>query len=870
MKPMRKNMWREIGANKGRFIAIVLIILLGTLTFVGVRAAGPGLEDSIDRTVKDQRLADVQLLSTTGFTKQDLKTAEQVSGAKAELTRFKYVTGGKDDLAIALYGYQKAAKQDQLTLTAGRLPKASDEVLLDTRAKTEYHYHLGQTFTFSKDADLKRRAFKIVGFADSPRYVDNNERGSTNVGDGTVRFFAYVQPKQMNLDVATLLSVRFAKLQSENSYSTAYKDDVADEVAALKRVFKPRAKDRNAELLDTAMKPITAEQAKLDAAKRQLTAATEQVKAASQGALTTTPELTAQTQQLEAAQQKLDAAKRKAKAAIDTSYTWQTRADLPGFASFGDSADRIAAIANVFPVFFFLIAALITFTTITRMVEEARGQIGTFKALGYGKWAIARNYLMYALMAGLLGAVIGSFAGNLTLPRFIVSLYDMVIPLTPTIPLMWGSFAIALVASLLATVGAAWLVTRRELRERPAELMRPAAPKSAKRILLERIKPLWRHLSFNQKVSYRNLFRYKSRMIMTIVGIAGGTGLLLTGFGLRDSISTTAAHQYDEVFHYEATVALARPSKQAEALRIVKDSGKYRARQVVTADTGKAKANGQQIADINLYTPARPAKFGQFVSLSQHGDTYKLPTHGIVIAQKIANQLNVKKGDTITFTRTGKAAKKVKVSGITTNYIGVFAYMSPGAYAKTFGQAPAKNALLLKLKAMSGRQRNDLAHQLLKRGTALGTSFKADETKSIGNMGATLNPVVLIFILLSGVLSFVVLYNLTNINVSERIRELSTIKVLGFYDREVTMYIVRENIVMTIVGILFGYGVGYGLLAYILHQAETTQVIFPVVIDPLSYLWSTLLMAAFTGIVMLVTHKRLQRIDMVGALKSSE
>nr|WP_225350671.1 ABC transporter permease [Lacticaseibacillus camelliae] len=171
---------------------------------------------------------------------------------------------------------------------------------------------------------------------------------------------------------------------------------------------------------------------------------------------------------------------------------------------------------------------------------------------------------------------------------------------------------------------------------------------------------------------------------------------------------------------------------------------------------------------------------------------------------------------------------------------------------------------------MSGSQRNDLAHQLLKRGAALGTSFKADETKSIGNMGATLNPVVLIFILLSGVLSFVVLYNLTNINVSERIRELSTIKVLGFYDREVTMYIVRENIVMTIVGILFGYGVGYGLLAYVLHQAETTQVIFPVVINPLSYVWSTLLMAAFTGIVMLVTHKRLQRIDMVGALKSSE
>ncbi|MFD1392508.1 FtsX-like permease family protein [Lacticaseibacillus jixianensis] len=870
MKPMRKNMWREIGANKGRFIAIVLIILLGTLTFVGVRAAGPGLEDSMDRTVKDQRLTDVQLLATTGFTQQDVKTAEQVSGAKAELTKFKYVTGGKDDLAIALYGYQAKVQQDRLTVTAGRLPHAAGEVALDTRAKTEYHYRLGQTFTFSKDADLKRRAFKIVGFVDSPRYVDNNERGSTNVGDGTVRFFAYVQPAQLNLDVATLLAVRFGSLQDENSYSDAYKDDVAAKLTALKRAFKPRAKARDQALTAAALKPIAAEQAKLDQANAQLTAATAQVEAASQGAMTTTPELTAQAAQLAAAQKKLDAAKQKARAAIHTSYTWQTRADLPGFASFGDSADRIAAIANVFPVFFFLIAALITFTTITRMVEEARGQIGTFKALGYGKWAIARNYLMYALMAGLLGAVVGSVAGNLTLPRFIVSLYDMVIPLTPTIPLMWGSFAIALVASLLATVGAAWLVTRRELRERPAELMRPAAPKSAKRILLERIKPLWRRLSFNQKVSYRNLFRYKSRMIMTIIGIAGGTGLLLTGFGLRDSIGTTASHQYDTVFHYDATVALKSAGKQTKALSLVKDSGKYQAHRVINADTGKAKANGKQIADINLYTPLKRTGLNGFVTLSQHGDRYQLPASGIVIAQKIANQLGVQKGDTLTFTRTGKAAVKVKVSGITTNYIGVFAYMSPQAYTKAFGHQPVASALLLKLRPMTDSQRNQLAHRLLKQNAALGTSFKADETKSVGNMGSSLNPVVLIFILLSGVLSFVVLYNLTNINVSERIRELSTIKVLGFYDREVTMYIVRENIVMTIVGVLCGYGVGYGLLAYILHQAETTQVIFPVVLAPLSYVWATLLMAGFTAVVMLVTHKRLQRIDMVGALKSSE
>lgn len=869
MTPMHRNMWREIGANKGRFIAIVLIILLGTLTFVGIQGAGPGLTDSMDQTVKNEHLSDVQLFSSTGFTAADVRTAEKISGAQAELAKFKYVTGGKDDWAIALYGYQKTAKQNQLVLRSGHLPKQANQVVLDQRAKADYGYKLGQTLTFSKDAKLKQRTYKIVGFADSPQYVDNNERGAANVGDGKVRFFAYIPAKQMNLTVATQLNVRFASLQSKNSYAASYQSAVAKKKAALKRVFKARAKTRSASLYAQALAPIAAQETKLQAAQSQLDAGLAQVKAASGGRLTTTPELTAQQAQLTAATKKLAAAKQEAKTATQTTYTWQTREDLPGFSAFGDSADRIAAIANVFPVFFFLIAALITFTTITRMVEEARGQIGTFKALGFGRLAIARNYIVYALMAGLLGGVIGGVAGNLTLPRFIVSLYDAVIPMTATIPVMTGSLVIAVAFSLVATVGAAALVTHRELAERPAELMRPRAPKSAKRILLERIRPLWRHLSFNEKVSYRNLFRYKSRMIMTIVGIAGGTGLILTGFGLRDSISATGSQQYGQVFHYDATVALAAANKQTAAIDLIKASGKYQSSLPINQTSGKAQANGEQINDINLFTP-RAGHFRRYVTLANQGKKYALPTKGLVISQKIANKLQVKTGDTVTFTRAGKKAVKVKVSGVTTNYIGVFAYMSPKAYTKAFGQAPTTNALLVKLAKMSDQQRQQLAHRLLKDEAALGTSFKADATQSISNMGTSLNPIVFIFILLSGILSFVVLYNLTNINVSERIRELSTIKVLGFYDREVTMYIVRENIVMTLVGIVFGYGVGYALLRYILHQAETTQVIFPVLLHAMSYVWATLLMLAFTGIVMLVTHKRLQRIDMVGALKSNE
>ncbi|WP_125704125.1 ABC transporter permease [Lacticaseibacillus daqingensis] len=865
MKPMTKNMWREIGANLGRFIAIILIILLGTLIFVGVKAAGPGLNDSMHTTVTQSHLSDVQLLSTTGFTQADVTTAEKVAGAKAETVKFKFVTGGTDDNVVALYGYTKGATQNRLTLRAGHLPTKAGEIVLDERARRDFGYHLGDTYRFDASAQLKRRSYTVVGFADSPLYIDYASRGAANVGDGTVRYFAYIPAAQMNLSVATLLNVRFADLQTVNTYSDAYTDRVETRTEALKRVFKPRAAARTKALLATATKQLDAQQAQLDAGQAQLEAAQAQLAAQSGGAVTSTPALAAQQAQLAASQKQLTAARQRAEAAAKTTYTWQTRADLSGFTAYGDSSERIAAIANVFPVFFFLIAALITFTTITRMVEEARGQIGTFKALGYTKWAIARNYLTYALMAGVIGATLGGVIGNLTLPRLVISLYHQCIPMVVTVPFMWGIFALAMTFALLATVGAAIIVVRRELAEKPAALMRPRAPKSAKRILLERITPLWRRLSFHQKVSYRNLFRYKSRMVMTIVGIAGGTALLLTGFGLRDSISATATAQYGGVFHYDALVALKQAGHDQAARTVLAKDARFQSAAAIATTVGKATANGAQINEVNLFTPLTTTHFDRYVTLSA-----KLPARGLIISRKIAVRLGVKAGAHVTFTPTNGAPVRVRVAAVTPNYMGVFAYMSPAAYRAAFGQPAKVSGLLVRLKAATAKQQDRLAHALLADGEALGTSFTSDQLTSIDTMAQTMTPVVLIFILLSGVLSFVVLYNLTNINVSERIRELSTIKVLGFFDREVTMYIVRENIVMTLIGIVFGYGAGWALLAFILKQAATPMVIFPVVIRWPGMVAATLLMIAFTAIVMGVTHRKLRRVDMIEALKSNE
>jgi putative ABC transport system permease protein len=867
MKPMTKNMWREISANKGRFIAIILIILLGTLVFVGIKAAGPGLNDSLDTTVKHSRLSDVQLLSTTGFTETDVKTAEKISGAKAEAVKYKNVIGGKDNHAIALYGYTKKQQQNQLTLESGHFPRSAGQIVLDQRAKTTYHYRLGDTITFAKNAGLKQRTYTIVGFGDVPNYIDDNTRGATNIGDGNIHFFAYLPAAQLQLKTATLLNIRFSALQRFNTYDTAYKTRVAKKVTALKHQFKQRAKTRTTTLYQQASQPLKTQQTKLTQAKQQLAVAQKQAQANGQSA---NAALATQAKQLTAAQAKLDQAKQTLRAKTSTHYTWQTRADLPGFSDYHDSSERIAAIANVFPVFFFLIAALITFTTITRMVEEARSQIGTFKALGYGKFAIARNYLTYALMAGLIGAVLGGTIGNLTLPRIVISLYHMCIPLIVDVPLMWPIFGLAIFFALLATVGAAVIVVRRELSEKPAELMRPRAPKSAKRILMERITPLWRHLSFNQKVSYRNLFRYKSRMVMTIIGIAGGTALLLTGFGLRDSIGGTATTQFSQITHYDALLALKHDNQATPALKVLKANTHYQSAAQVNSAVGKLKTNSKQLTDITLLTPQKSASFHDYVTLQHNGSTFRLPQHGLVISQKIATQLHLKTGDRVTFAPTSGKTATIKVAAITDNYMGVYAYLSPTAYRQAFHKAPAVNTLLVRLTHTTAKQRNALAHKLLAQKAVMGTSFTAAQLTAVKTMSSSLNPVVFIFILLSGLLSFVVLYNLTNINVSERIRELSTIKVLGFFDNEVTMYIIRENIMLTIIGIVVGYGAGWALLAFILKQAATAQIIFPVIIHWLGYIAATLLMIGFTAIVMLVTHRKLQHIDMIEALKSNE
>lgn len=875
---LNRMFWRTVAESRGRFIAITLIIMLGVMIFVGVKGIGPGYRDSAEQTLNTSRLHDIAVTSTGGLTDTDVARLKKITGAVVQANKSAFALAQSDESVVQVCGYQHGQHLDQhldrLIVRSGRLPRTKNEIILDQRARDYGKYKLGGTYRFKKTSGLARRTYRIVGFADSPLYINNNyDRGNANVGSGTVAYFAYVTPANLTATAYSSIALRLTKRPAGDSYTASYKHAVTRKIRAVKRALRGRADARGKELVASASAPLKKQTAKLDAAQKQLDAAKQQVSAASGGTVTTTPQITEQEQTIVAGRQKIAAAQAKITKMTAVSYSYDRRDGLVGFSDYGDSADRIAAIGDVFPVFFFLIAALITFTTVSRMISEDRVQLGTMKALGFSRSAIARNYFLYALLAAVIGTLFGVVIGMEGLTRFVLVISKTNIFTTQVVNPQWDDIALATGLALVSTIGAVLIVAPSELRVKPAELMLPKAPKNGKKILLERMRFLWKRLSFNQKVSMRNLFRFKSRMFLTIIGIAGGAGLILTGFGIRDAITGTTSAQFGSsgVAHYQAVVRLDDGASPDKARGVLRTDKHYKTSKPVIYDVGRISRQGKTVNNVSVIAPQTTTNFAKYVHLQARGgrETLTLPKRGLLLSMKAADVLGVHWGDRVTVTNAAGVKKRIAVVGVVTNYTGHYAYMSRTAYVKAWGKTEA-NSLLVKTTTMGKTAQRTLARRLLTRGGAVNTTYTSSSVDMVGDMSQSLNAVVLILIVLSGMLSFVVLYNLTNINVSERMRELSTIKVLGFYDGEVTMYIVRENILLTLVGILCSFGVGRVLTRYILNQAASESIVFPFIIHWPGYVAAAVLTLGFMAIVMVVTHRRLKNVDMLEALAARE
>lgn len=541
-----------------------------------------------------------------------------------------------------------------------------------------------------------------------------------------------------------------------------------------------------------------------------------------------------------------------------------------GYTSFIQDTESVANIGKVFPVVFFVVATLISLTSMTRMVEEQRTQIGTLKALGYNKLQIAGKYIWYASLACLIGGFLGMSVGFVLLPKIIWMMYGMMYQISEIhLRFNWLYGGIGLLLISICIVGATLYAVMMELVHTPATLMRPKAPKMGKRVLLEKIPLIWKHLRFTQKVTVRNIFRYKKRFLMTIIGILGCTSLILAGFGLRDSIRSILPSQYEKVFHYDQQINLKNNLESQAKQELIHSLEKTEVGQkpiVVETHMTSGKAISEKgEEDVQFIVPSQAEEIDQVIELVDVKTKEKLTLgpNDVFLSDKAAQLLGVKEGDTITIEDSHEVKKQAKITHIVENYIYHFVYMAKDLYQTVYEEPYETNVLLTK-------KLNQPAEEIMQLPQVASVSQISSMVEMIQDTMDSLNYVVIVLIVSAGLLAFVVLYNLANVNISERIRELATIKVLGFYDKEVYSYVTRETVILTLIGIAFGLVAGYFLNSFIIGTCEINMLRFSRTIEPMSYVYSALITVAFTLMVNVATYFSLKKIDMIESLKSVE
>lgn len=852
-KALRKDFYMEIRKSFGRFLSIFFIVAIGTAFFSGIRAAEPDMRLSGDAYFDKSKLMDLQVVSTMGLTADDLQAIREVKGVEQAQPVYSM------DALCDVDGSQKVvhifSSQDginELKVEKGRMPEKADECVADADFLASSGYQIGDKITFLKDEDtevteeLTQSTFQIVGSVSSPEYISFS-RGSSMIGNGSVSGFISVLPESFQMDAYTEISIQVKGAKEETAFTKEY-DNLVDETKKQVEAIQSEREDIRREEL---MQQMDQKQAELlaEVPSEAMEIAAPQIQ-----------------QQIEQQKTSLEQGK----------WYVNDREDLTEYSGYGENADRMRAIGRAFPVLFFLVAALISLTSMTRMVEEQRTQIGTLKALGYSRRSIAGKYLGYAFWATVGGCVSGVLVGEKILPYIIVTAYGIMYPHMNTAVIPYNLYygVSASLTSLLCTMGATLFSCYKELREQAAELMRPPAPKKGKRVFLEKIPSLWSQFNFIWKATIRNLLRYKKRFFMTVFGIGGCMALLLVGFGLRDSIVDIAKLQYHELQLYDANIILNTSASKQEQNNVEREL--YWNDQVDKTAVGylgqmKVK-HGNEEQEVYLNVPEDLQDFEEMVVFRDRRSytQYDLETEGVILTEKTAKLLEVKEGDTITLCQTGKEDVKVKVGKICENYIGHYLYMSPEIYQSLYGEEPQYNSVYFQMKKGYEDQLEILGEDILKGEGALNISYTDSIEDQLDDMLGSLDIVMAVLAISAGLLAFVVLYNLNSINITERRRELATLKVLGFYDNEVSAYVYRENMILTVIGGVAGIILGSILHRFVIVTVEVDSAMFGRSIEMSSYGYSFLITLAFSVFVNLVMYFKLKKIDMVESLKSVE
>lgn len=650
-------------------------------------------------------------------------------------------------------------------------------------------------------------------------------------------------------------------------------------LTASRQIDQAKAQITSGQQIDSGWQQISEGQKKIEEAQQQLSSGTKELEDGwaeyEEGRIEAQKKIEDGERQITEAREELAKAQQKIDDLEKPKWYVYDRNNLTEYSGYGDNADRMRAIGKVFPLIFFLVAALISLTTMTRMVEEERTQIGILKALGYGNASIVGKYLWYAILATLTGGVFGILIGEKIIPYIIITaykilyrhMYDVVIPYN----LYYAVTACA--AALACTVIATLFSCMKELREQAAELMRPPTPKQGKRVFLERVPFIWKNLNFTWKSTVRNLVRYKKRFFMTVFGIGGCMGMMLFGFGLKDSISAIVPLQYEQIQLYDGDVILKEDVTEEERNDVQKELDADKKVSVTAENLLKniEVSSGESSQEVYLDVPKDVEAFKKFVVIRDRKtkEIYSLEDKGAILTEKAAKLLEVNVGDKLTID-TDDGEKTVLISAICENYMGHYLYMTSEVYEKTFGEAPDYNSIYYRTQDRTTEEAKDVGENVMKCDGTLSISYTTSLKKQVDHMLESLDIVIIVLIISAGMLAFVVLYNLNNINITERKRELATLKVLGFYDKEVSSYVYRENILLTLIGALAGLLIGKILHRFIVETVEIDSVMFGRNIDPPSFLYAFLLTVAFSLFVNGVMYFKLKKINMVESLKSVE
>ncbi|KXT69145.1 ABC transporter permease protein [Streptococcus gallolyticus] len=876
----KKTYWKDIrksfGSSKGRFLSIMLLMMLGAFAFVGLKVTGPDMQATASQYLKKHNTMDLSVIASYGFSDDDKEELDSIKNADVEYGYLTDVTVKNTDDAIRVFS--KSTSISTYELVSGRLPKSSDEIALASTMKDDYK--VGDTISFTQsdeDGILKNTTYKVVGFVNSSEILSTTSLGSSTAGDGSLSNYAVVTESAFDTDTYTIARIRYDDLKTLNPFSESYKQKVADKQDELDDLLSDNAEQRLASLKSDAQAEVDANQEKVDSAKAQLAAqesalaslSAEQQAAAQSSIDQAQAEITESESEIQEAQAKIDAM-------TEPTYTSYTRSTLPGgegYQTYESSTSSISSIGNIFPVVLYVVAALVTFTTMTRFVDEERTNSGILKALGYSNSDVIKKFVIYGFVASMIGTVLGIVAGHYLLSRIIAQIVTSDTTLGEThLYFYWNYTAIALVLALISAVLPAFLIAKNELSEKPAQLLLPKPPVKGSKIFLERIGVIWRRLSFTHKVTARNIFRYKQRMLMTIFGVAGSVALLFAGLGIRSSLGNVIENQFTNLMPYDMIVVKNddNSSSENQEVKDFMDSNKVSQYQSIYFTTLSETISGLTDKQTVSIMVSSGDDFGDFIHLkdASSGDSLTLSDDGIIISEKLASLYHVEAGDSFTLKDSDGKKHTVKVAAVAEMNVGHYLFMSQKVYQKIFGETPNDNAYLVTLKNDSSSNIEKLSTKLLAMSGVSAVSQNSSLVKTVKSVVASLNGAMTILIVVSILLAVVILYNLTNINVAERIRELSTIKVLGFYDKEVTMYIYRETISLSLIGIIVGLIGGKYLHQVIMGMIGSDSIMFGTTVGWDIYAIPIAVIAIILLALGWLVNHILKTVDMLEALKS--